>query len=137
MKKENPLANKMAENVSWECIANHLPKWSDDLRIETLMEAKKDNRVSDLVDRYNDLSEREKKAGTDAHSIYGVETEKTEIIDEVMKILERYKAVVKSGPKPISIFLFPDSIEKQDLWLDGYNYACEVFSDLAEPHRKL
>lgn len=78
---------------NWECAANHLPAWSEELSVElSAVISKEDyNRVIGLLDRYNELTDVEEKQSNDGHFIYGIENEKQEIIDAIIKIQEKYK----------------------------------------------
>lgn len=83
----------MKKKYDWECAHNHLPEWSDKYDIELLscMSDNDSDLVDGLLNQYNELIDKEEKEGADGHAIFGVENEKEEIINEVVKIYSKYR----------------------------------------------
>ncbi len=81
-------------DIQWECVYNHLPKWMIELEeaLSACMSDEDMDKASVLLDRYNTLTIKEKNKNEDAFSLYGVEAEKEEIINQIIKIEEKYRA---------------------------------------------
>lgn len=80
--------------MEWECAANHLPDWMDGLSIEiSALISQPDYDLSNaILERYNELCEREESPKEDGHSLYGVVNEKEDLINELIAIYEKYRA---------------------------------------------
>lgn len=81
------------DKMKWECAYNHLPQWVEDLdaSLSACMSKKDIDRELWLLERYNQLTEKEESNNEDGHSLYGVEDEKQDILNEIIKINEKYK----------------------------------------------
>lgn len=87
--------------IPWECVYNHLPDWVIEYEneIDAFLIDKEENNpdyniIIGLMDTYNNLTDFEKD-NTDAHSLYGIEDEKQELIDEMVKIFSKYEERAK------------------------------------------
>src|SRR5688572_24290381 len=76
-----------------ECAANHFPDWVDKLSttLHACMSDKERSRTHLILVEYNELIDREEDPDEDGHSLFGVENEKQELIEEYIKICEKYR----------------------------------------------
>lgn len=96
--KQNRLEKKFqhSEDPNFqECVAKHLPKWVGELDWQLFQEEigrKEYDHLRALVNRYNELIDYEEgEAKGDAHAQFGVEEEKKDLLDAILKVYEKYK----------------------------------------------
>lgn len=90
----NKLADKFPKPYEWECVYNHMPKWVEklDTFLHNIMPVEERKRVDGLLNRFNDLTdEEEKRTVNDPHSVYGIDNEKQELTESLLKIYEKYR----------------------------------------------
>jgi hypothetical protein len=85
--------------VEWECISNHLPDWieENDDALFACMTKEERERILIIINRYNELSEREESNDEDGYSLYGVEDEKADLVKEFVSVNEKYKDAATSS----------------------------------------
>lgn len=84
--------------MNWECMANHCPDWLENLdnAITACMSKGDLERCNVILERYNILSEKEESNNEDGYSLYGVEDEKQDLVNEFIAIHEKYKSEAES-----------------------------------------
>lgn len=82
------------ENIEYECMSNHLPDWIEpiDYYLHACMSPADVDRVGAILDKYNELSNREEDVeNEDGFTLFGVEHEKAELVDEFISIHSKYR----------------------------------------------
>lgn len=84
--------NAIKKLYDWECVANHLPEWIEELDMELLavMSNEDYTRIDGMIERYNELIDTETENSEDGSGIFGIEAEKEELIRDMVKIYEKY-----------------------------------------------
>lgn len=87
--------------MDWECMANHLPEWIDELdgAISACMSKKDMDRSLAILSRYNELTDKEEDNNEDGYSVFGIEDEKQDLVNEFIAIHEKYKKEAESLPQ--------------------------------------